>query len=63
MKLQQNIGRKANNAFPKKANKIALSVSDDKRIQTCAGVISYSYVIGTGRVFKAELIEYVRMVY
>ena len=32
MKLQQNIGRKINNAFAKKANKISLSVSDSKRI-------------------------------
>ena len=48
----------AQNVITEKVNKIALSPSDDKRLKTHDGVISYSFKTGARTVCKTELIEY-----
>ena len=58
MKLQQRFRSESQSVFTEKVNKIALGINDDKRIQTPDRVISYLYA---GRVYKAKLVEYLKM--
>ena len=58
----QNAARlRAHNEFTEKVNNIALSASDDKRIKTRNGVISYSYDTGAERLCRTALIEYAKI--
>ena len=47
--------------FTEKINKIAVTVNDDKRIQTPNRVISYPYDVGPGKVCKVELMRYTKL--
>ena len=58
--LTKNQKTKFGNSFTEKLNKVALSVSDDKRIQTRDGFVSYPYETDAGRVCKRQLIEYTK---
>ena len=55
LKSQQRFRSEAGNILTKKVNKIALSGSNSKGLETHDGVISWPYDTGTGKVCKAEL--------
>ena len=57
VKSKQSFRIEACNVFTEKVNKIALSGSDDKRLQALGAVISYPYGAGAGKVCKGYLVE------
>ena len=49
------------NVFTEKVSEIAMSASDDKRLQTFYCVISYLFGTGVRRNCRAKFVDYIRM--
>ena len=60
LKSQQRFKSERHDVYTEEINKIALSSNDDKRLQTFDKIISYSYGISAGKVYKAELLSKVK---
>ena len=60
LKSQERFKSEANNMFKEYANKIALSSSDDRRLQTFDRMTSHPYGKTAGKVSKTELLEYLK---
>ena len=58
LKIQQRFKNERLNVFTEKINKIALSSSDDKRMQSLDSLESYTYERSKGLVSDEEKIKY-----
>ena len=61
LKSQQRFKSERHDVYTGEANKIALSSSDDKRLQTSDRVTSYPYGASLGKVCKTELLSKVNI--
>ena len=61
LKSQQRFKSERHDVYTGGANKIALSSSDDKRLQTFDRVTSYPYGASVGKVCKTELLSKVNI--
>ena len=55
LKSQQRFKSERHDIYTKEINKIALSINDDKRLQTFDRITSYPYGASAGKVCKTEL--------
>ena len=55
LKSQQRFKSEAHNVYNEEVNKIALSINDDKRLQTYDRIKSYPYGSSAGKVCKTEI--------
>ena len=61
LKSQQIFKSEAQNVYTEEVNNIALSSNDDKRLQTCDRITSYSYGTSAGNVCKTEMLSKVNI--
>ena len=57
LKSQQRFTSEAHNLYCSEINKIPLSSSDDKRLQTSDRITSYPYGTSAGKICKTELLS------
>ena len=53
---QQRLKTYNHDVYTEKVNKIALSVNDDKRLQTFDGIITYPYGTNVFKVYESEML-------
>ena len=58
---QQRLKFEAHDVYTEEINKIALTSSDDKRLQTFDKITSYSHGSSAGKVCKTDLSEYLNI--
>ena len=56
-KSQQRFKSEVHNVYTEEVNKITLSSSDDKRLQTFDRITSYPYRTSAGKICKTELLS------
>ena len=61
LKSQQRFKSETHNVCTEEINKIALSVNDDKRLQTYDQITSYPYGTSVGKVCKTEMLSKVKI--
>ena len=61
LKSQQRLKSERHNVYTEEINKIALSSSYDKRLQTFNRITSYPYGTSAGKVCKTELLSKVNI--
>ena len=55
LKLQQRLKSDHHKVYTEEVNKIALSSNDDKRLQTCDGIETYSYGTNAFKVCESKM--------
>ena len=61
LKPQQRSKSEVHNVYTEEINKIALSINNDKRLQTFNRITSYPYGTNAGKVYKTELLTNVNI--
>ena len=57
LRKQQGFKSDAHKVYTQESNKVALSFEDDKRLISYDGITTYPYGIGTGILWKQELLS------